>query len=257
MDNRLESALFAFVKLGLVVCLAPLVFSQNDSENTARFEVASIKPSPGVGWSGLLWRNDFLRSPGTPLGALIMSAYRVQEYQITGGPAWLWQTTYSIDAKAPSAVGTLQMRTMLKNLLVDRFKLSTRTETRQLSGIALTVGKDGPKFARLPEGGRPSHSPRPNALPFTTMNELMGFLGRVTGLPLIDKTGLQGNFDIFLDFSGYQTPPGVESGSAADREANSEYIETVLLKQTGLTLVRGKYPFQMLVVDHVEQPSGN
>ncbi|HLK67511.1 MAG TPA: TIGR03435 family protein [Bryobacteraceae bacterium] len=120
------------------------------------FEVATIKPwvqpppggerimmgkrggpgskSPGqVSWTGL------------PLKSLLMTAYNLKAYQISG-PAWLNTERYSITAKVPPDTSKEQVLVMLQNLLADRFKLKVHRETREIPIYEVVIGKNGPKL---------------------------------------------------------------------------------------------------------------
>jgi uncharacterized protein (TIGR03435 family) len=75
----------------------------------------------------------------------------------------------------------------------------------------------------------------------------MGALGR----PVVDHTGLTGTYDWVMEFiderEGHVVPPDAEGLNFAQ----------ALEKQLGMKLVSTKAPFQFLVVDHVERPTGN
>jgi len=88
---------------------------------------------------------------------LILRAYGVQGYQLSGGPDWLDSLNYDIQAKIDSARAeelstlnltqrNLQTLRMLQSLLVDRFKLALHSETEELPVYALVIAKDGPKI---------------------------------------------------------------------------------------------------------------
>lgn len=125
------------------------------------FEVASVKPSnPNPDPS-----NPFnlialmLPQPGgrftatnTPLRMLIMTAFELtQEAQLAGGPAALMEAKFDITARAPVAtIDMKQLPQLLRTLLVDRFKLKTHTETRELPLYDLVLargdGRLGPEM---------------------------------------------------------------------------------------------------------------
>jgi uncharacterized protein (TIGR03435 family) len=55
-----------------------------------------------------------------------------------------------------------QFRTMLQNLLIDRFQLATHRETREFPGHALLVAKNGPKFKEPPAASAPQDDGAPD-----------------------------------------------------------------------------------------------
>ena len=60
---------------------------------------------------------------------LVSGAY--DDLQIVDGPAWIDSDRFDINARAEGEPGPTQMRTMLRALLADRFKLVAHTETRE------------------------------------------------------------------------------------------------------------------------------
>ena len=82
---------------------------------------------------------------------LVTLAYRIHDFQVTGGPGWIDSERYNIDAKAEGAPSSnqeyvaLQYR-RLQTLLRDRFNLTIRRETKELPVYELTVAKGGPKL---------------------------------------------------------------------------------------------------------------
>jgi hypothetical protein len=93
------------------------------------FEVASIRLSqPGA--VGSLVQ---LRSPqgGTtaarnvPLRDLILVAYHLQAFRLSGGPAWLSTERYDLEAKYQPTASMDDIRAMLQKFLADRSKLGS------------------------------------------------------------------------------------------------------------------------------------
>src|SRR6185437_5514921 len=114
-----------------------------------KFEVASVKPTPDT------MRNSagMRPLPGGRLTAgnysvrnLVMRAYSLQDFQIVGGPNWLHDTGFDIDAKGASNAGRPQLMLMLQSLLEDRFQLKYHRETRDVPVYVLTVAKSESKL---------------------------------------------------------------------------------------------------------------
>ena len=71
---------------------------------------------------------------------------------------------------------------------------------------------------------------------------------------IVDRTGLTGNYDIYLKW----TPDGATpAGPDSAQTDGAPPLFTALQEQLGLRLVPGKGPVQTYVIDHVEQPTGN
>jgi len=255
------------------------------------FEVASIKPNatddhrvsiqiqPGGG----------LRATGVSLKFLITFAYDVREFQVSGGPGWMDSDRYDIMAKSEGSADSdssqtefrkmseeqrktalEQLREKMKALLADRFDLKIHNETKEESVYALVVGKNGSKLK--PSDSKNGPGPR---LRFgrgelsgqgVSMEMLTKTLANPLGRPVIDKTGLTGNFDFTLQwtpepgqgggpFGGGAPPPGAEGPPPSD--SNSPSIFTAVQEQLGLKLESQKGPVDMLVIDQVKKPSEN
>jgi hypothetical protein len=87
------------------------LFSQDPAGGKPQFEVASIKPNnsgSGSSRSGIRNGGHFFAT-NVSLKALIMQAYRMQEFQIVGGPNWINTERFDIEARAEA--GTVQLPT--------------------------------------------------------------------------------------------------------------------------------------------------
>ncbi len=131
-----------------------------------RFEVASVKAgSPDAIGSmngGPLPAGPFNQTNHDPgritwtnvrMGRVMQVAYDLPADRISG-PDWLHDDVVSIVATVPAGTSVGDFRAMLQNLLAERFKLTTHRETKQVSGYALEVAKNGPK---LRESGKESN----------------------------------------------------------------------------------------------------
>jgi uncharacterized protein (TIGR03435 family) len=76
--------------------------------------------------------------------------------------------------------------------------------------------------------------------------------------PVLDRTGLKGNFDFTLDWeSEPDEPSNSGTGLIASRMHTGPSMFRAIEDQLGLKLEQVKSPVDVLVIDHVEQPSGN
>ena len=91
-----------------------------------------------------------------------------------------------------------------------------------------------------------------------TMDMLGQFLRQSVDRTIVDRTGLSGAFDFTLEFAPESGPGSQPSatGSASDPSAPPS-IFTALEQQLGLKLESTKGPVDVLVIDHVEEPSPN
>lgn len=127
---------------------------------TASFEVASIKPSaPGDPSNPLSMIPMAMPQPGgrftatnMPLWALISTAWELPDFRIVGANKELMNAKYDITAKAPggATLGQKELMPLLKTLLIERFKLKTHFEPREMPLYDLVLargdGRLGPEL---------------------------------------------------------------------------------------------------------------
>jgi bla regulator protein blaR1 len=121
----------------------------------AQFDAASIKAfnDAGSGPIRMMIMPGRVEANGVPLRLLLRQALRVQDYQIIGVPDWANNERYTVVAKMPENASPNASPVMMTNLLKDRFKLVTHTETRELPIFNLVVARqDG----RLGAGLKPT-----------------------------------------------------------------------------------------------------
>jgi uncharacterized protein (TIGR03435 family) len=128
------------------------------TDKSLSFDVASIKPAqpPTPDGQGRIFMRGPSGGPGTkdpgrisypymPLKQILMIAYDVKNYQITG-PGWLDTERFDISATMPPDTTKEQFHVMLQNLLAERFKMTVHRETKELPMYSLIVNKGGPKM---------------------------------------------------------------------------------------------------------------
>jgi len=99
------------------------------------------------------------------------------------------------------------------------------------------------------------------------ISKLADALSRQLGRPVVDQTGLKGNYDFTLDFDpeggmggrGRMMMPGPPHGGDGDGpaanppESENPGLFTALQEQLGLKLEQKKGPLDLLIVDHSEK----
>lgn len=240
------------------------------------YEVASIKIDNGGPNRPVAWDQspDGLMISNVMLELLIREAYGIQSYQIEGAPEWINQEEYDIAARIDDTetrhLRTLtkeqaqaERRLMLQALLADRFRLVVHHETKQGPIYALAVAKNGPKFQKAAPPALPQMpiSMGGGLLTFkgAPISTLARLIAQVIGRPVLDRTGLTGNYAFTLkwtpdEFELSANPPQSEEASA---EPKGTSIFTVIQDQLGLKLESTKAPIDSLVIDHVSRPSAN
>ena len=288
--NTAKLLLTFFSALLLFTVASPLrAQSQTTAASPApvfEFEVASIK----LNKSG----SDSMRAHSTPDGytitnapvrTLIQWAFGIQDYQILAAPEWLASEHYDIEAKMDPAVADALQKLnpddrkpkrllMLQAVLIDRLKLTIHHETKELPVYSLVIAKNGPKLQEtkldpatpgVPVGrGGPSVTSQGGNGPVTltvlhcASTDLASVFVPYVGRTVVDKTGLKAVYDFTLQFTpdDATTAPITGTGALAPNPT-APSIFTALQEQLGLKLESGKGPVDVIVIDHVERPSGN
>jgi uncharacterized protein (TIGR03435 family) len=221
------------------------------------FEVASIKLRPPAvdapvfknpDVSPIFISGNRIAMQMIGLKGLIMAAYNVKEYQVSGGPAWASgpQNLYDIAAKSngDGEPGVAQVRLMLQSLLAERFYLKLRRERRLLPVYRLVVGKSRP---RLKEGSQTQTAP---GMRQGSMDQLAALLSLMLDRPVIDKTGLAGIYQ----YSNSLTLLDIGAQDSADTIARTL---AAIQDQLGLRVESAKATLEMLVIESAEVPTQN
>src|SRR5579872_3746838 len=118
---------------GLVLAISSAAFAQGTVATTDTFEVASVRLSSPAG-TGRAPQADptHFYARGSTLKQLILRAYDIQEYELSGGPKWVGSDRFDIDAKSAAPASRDRMLIMLQSLLADRFQLRLNHETKAL-----------------------------------------------------------------------------------------------------------------------------
>ena len=94
------------------------------------FEVASVRPAePGL--KGMNVRRDpagGIDLLNVNVRTLIVLAYNVQDFQVSGTSGWMESERFNVMAKAPTTARKSDTWLMLRALLAERFHLETHRE---------------------------------------------------------------------------------------------------------------------------------
>jgi uncharacterized protein (TIGR03435 family) len=237
-----------------------------------KFEAAdiSVRVRTGTtnqaGMTGGVLRGGWYDLRNGTMVDFISTAYGIADTDlIFGGPAWLERDRFDIAAKAPQGTSPENVKLMLQNLLVDRFKLTIRKDSRPITGYVLALGKEKHKLKEASgpgagcQGSPPPQPPPPvpvnrGTCRGVTLEEFVPLLRQLAGPyingPVVDQTGLKGYWDFDVAF----TPFPALQRAGSDGITIFAFVE----KDLGLKLEQGRVPAPVYVVDSVEQrPTAN
>jgi uncharacterized protein (TIGR03435 family) len=284
----------AIVALAPLLSTAPALAGRAQSQSQTppaikfEYEVASIKPDKsGGGHISMTGADDGFTATNFPLQRLVLMAFGVQDDRLFGLPNWVASENFDIEAKMESSVADaynklsthdrpLVRQQMIQALLVDRFRLAFHREGRDLPIYSLVVAKNGSKLqeSKIDDantGGRSGLGPgmgvsqtgRSGPVTITAQQipiaNLAAELSRQLGRMVLDKTGLTGKYDFVLKWTPDEIPApsgNMLNGQPAP-ESNGPVLFTAIQEQIGLKLEPGKGPVEVIVIDHIERPSGN
>jgi uncharacterized protein (TIGR03435 family) len=203
---------------------------------------------------------------------------------ISGGPPWINKDYFDIQAKTPDGTPDYtffqlaqgrapEIQLMIQALLADRFNLKFHRERKQMPVYALSVAKKGPKLkkksgevekAQPPSGlvienrglsFRPVVQPNGDrTIQLSAKNLSMqdvadGLAMFIFTRPVINRTGLEGEFDFTVEYSA--------EGDSPIADLAGPELFTALQEQAGLKLEATRAVVDVLVIDHAEKPSEN
>ena len=188
---------------------------------------------------------------------LIVRAYQVPDRDwVAGGPAWLGNDNFDIVAEVPAGVRGTAMRPMLQALLADRFHLVVHNDRKPMPVCALVAGKR--LLIKESAGGESrcnSSGSDVTTMVCTNMSmeqfahelyiSAYGYFDR----PLIDRTGLEGRYDLTL----YWMPFNRIGARNADGQSAGISAFTAVKTQLGLKVETQEQPVPVLVIDHVDK----
>ncbi len=216
------------------------------------------------------------------LAGLIASAFRLRLSEVSG-PTWITEDRYDVEATFPADTPHTAVNDMLRTLLEERFGLKTHSDEKEESGYALVETKDGVKptqatrsteeeVAAMSEEDRRAELEKMRMAMqkrmeemkkeaaangagsgfstntwqgSTTLAGLADWLASILGRPVVDATGLQGNYDFTIDIRRFG-------------DDTEEYATGQALAKLGLKLVARKITVALVMIDHVDRtPKSN
>ena len=254
---------------------------------------ASMNISPLLGDSPVPPGNLYL-AKNIKLIQFIAFAYSLTQIQLRSlelHVPWTTEDRFDIEARAQGNPTKTDYRLMMQSLLADRFKLTVHYETRVVPLYVLVLAKPGkfgptlrPHRADDPVCAKPEASQNPNEVDVEGYPEVCGgpygmrpskpgrmksggrdvsmarFTAIMTGVgvvdrPMVDKTGIQGTVDYYLEWR--KVPDQMPRGAPIELDEDAPAFADALKEQLGIKMLSQKGQSEIFIVDHIERLSEN
>ena len=246
-------------------------------ESSPAFAVVSVKENKShASFGHAIFSEEGVSVENMPLLNVIRMAYNMinsVDTEFIGVPGWAKTDRFDIEAKVDAAdldrlhkLTRAERQVMLQRLLADRFGLKAHADQREQPVYLLVVAKKGPKISKVAEidpavikgpaegAALPRLTDREIDAKAVWMSSLAMMLTQVVHRPVLDRTGLVGNYDVALKW----TPDLVgDAGLSKVGSDTGPSLFTAVQEQLGLKLQPAKQNVDVLVIDHVEMPSAN
>ena len=265
-----------FAGLTCVWCVSALIAMQ--STPLPRFDAASVREnrSGGTNVQFDILPGGRFGTTNAPLSQIVRVALAgINPIRLVGLPSWAETTRYDIIARAEGEPSREQILLMARALLIDRFGLVVHQESQDTDVYFLVAAHadraPGPRLRRsavncaalvaaaqkgqpLPASNRilcgrtlRSGTMMAGGLPMET---IAGSFTAYAGRPVLDRTGLNGEWDFDLDFA--EALP-----ADAPSRADTPTIFTAVQEQLGLKLEAGRAAMEVTVIDRLERPAAD
>ena len=266
--------------------LAALVLSSAawaQDSGTPAFTASPIRPTPDPTNRSTRQTPTGLQMNGGTIRQIWQIAYPSEAGDPVGAPEWFSSDRFDLTVRFETAPTNEQRTAALRQIFAEQLKLKAHYETRDTPTYSLVVarpdGRLGPTVRRIDvdcdalrnswrDAARRGEAvtlppPAQNGAPrcdtklgsgtmisggvrFAQLATLRNVAGRL----IVDRTGLDGFYEFSLEWG----PGGAPSpDSPVDPRPN---IFTALQEQLGLKLEPSTTPVQVVVIDHIERPTG-
>ena len=252
------------MKLSALIVASCLLLQTPSSRLT--FDVISVHPSDPAANGGAIKPipgNHGYTAQNFPVRLMIALMYKIPLRQVEGGPGWIDTDRFDIEARSDGPHSIDDLHTMYQSLLADRFGLRFHHDIREGNIYALTVDPSGlklkpntsPENDKIPVNGPPAHVTG-TRVPMVYLTWFLSQVLQEDGRPVVDQTGLTGNYDFTLSFRPI-LPPDTPADALPPEARDLPTLFEALRTQLGLRLTATRGPVDHIVIDHIEKPSDN
>jgi uncharacterized protein (TIGR03435 family) len=244
----------------LALAVLALAFSPLPSslaqETVPRFEVATLKLSPPPASDSLsinlgTFQNGRFTFGNVTLNDAVQFAFDLPSKELLVGLDWSDSVRFDVEAIAARDTPPAQLRLMVRDLLEERLHLVTSAEQRTLRHLALVVSRQGSKLKTATEPpaptaqfrGKINHKRMPTRL-------LASLLSRFEQMLVVDRTGLEGFYDVQLEWA---PDTGARSTGAATPAPDLPSLFAAVQEQLGLELEGRRGPLDVLVIQYASR----
>lgn len=227
----MKHLVFALVSFS-VVSVQPIQFSQG----------IFVSPTPVESLIQISGNNAGTRGSVT---GIIMAAYKLRQFQISGAPDWANTSWFDIEGKTTSPATTDELRQLLQTLLVEKFHLKLKTSMNEMAVYELVPAKNGSTLKES-TGLHPAVPANPDTSMVRLnvfnrdMADFVSLIAPDVDRPIIDKSGLSGRYDFSLEY---------KRGAEGDKS-----LFNAMEQQLGLKLVPVTDSLEMAVIEDVQRP---
>lgn len=271
---------------GLTVMLVACSLAITAGQSKPRFEVASVRRQTEPLTAANVASGAIPRAlPGGRFNAshitvqsLLLFAYDLKPYRLDGGPAWIREDRFAVNASAGRDASAAEIKRMLQALLEERFGLVAHMEPRPMRLQALVLARQdgtlGPNIFRMdaectaavvnerrrtmPEKYvSPGANGMMSSCSVSGVDMLADYLMLRLGVPILDATGLSGPH--YYSLTAELPPPIVSArlGAPTSDPSNLPALSTALNEQLGLKMESRQGPVDVLVIEAISQPTEN
>ena len=260
------------VASSIAIILAPMVPSAQSPQSGTSFTSIEVKPARSTDRQNARLRvlpNGDLVGTSVSAITLISEGYSVPanpSERLSALPPWAYSEGYDIEAKAHPSAKPGNFSDGIRDVLVNRFHLVMRTESKSMSAYALVVDRSSPNlkqssstnciFDTALEGchtfvigfGHPLNGRA------VDMDDLVHYIENWTDLPVVNKTSLTGVFTISSEgWRPMRLPPPPPNGAGNVDFTHLQTIDGVLDK-LGLKLHKVVATLPVYTVEQIQRP---
>lgn len=263
MTRHFSIANSSGIRLAFAICCFSLYLSAQGSGSGALSvtEVPTITVTPsrsGGPFTRIALQTTGFAASNITAKELLKFAYGTEPYALVGAPNWLATAKFDVQVTesqaktsslSPAAIRE-HRKLLARAVLAEAFQLKFHTVNKLVAGYSLIQDSSGVRIAAhdpltWSEGRITNDNGQIDmtALPISSFAEE---LSDIIGLPVVDHTGLTGNYDASLSWNKNHT--------AEDQSLRYASLASALRTQLGLELMLAQQNIETFVIDTIATP---